>query len=39
MPNDPDLAAVVAAKPEVPEAVRVGIVAMIRATPPIHRSQ
>ena len=29
--TDPDLAAVVAAWPELPEAIRVGILAMVRA--------
>ena len=30
-PNDPDLAVVLAAWPELPEAVRAGIVAMVKA--------
>ena len=29
--NDPELAAVIAAWPELPEAIRAGIVAMVRA--------
>ncbi|MGA2443740.1 MAG: hypothetical protein ABSH08_22525, partial [Tepidisphaeraceae bacterium] len=31
--TDPDLAAVVAAQPELPEAVRAGIVAMVETAP------
>jgi len=31
-PTDPDLAAVVAAWPELPEAIKAGIVAMVKAT-------
>jgi hypothetical protein len=31
--TDPDLAAVVAAWPELPEAIRAGIVAMVKACP------
>jgi hypothetical protein len=33
---DPDLAAVVAAWPELPEAIRAGIVAMVRAARARH---
>jgi hypothetical protein len=32
LPDDPDLAAVVTAWPSLPEAVRAGIVAMVRAS-------
>jgi hypothetical protein len=30
LPNDPDLAAVVAAWPELPEAIKAGILAMVK---------
>ena len=32
--TDPDLVAVVAARPELPEAIRAGIVAMVKAARP-----
>ena len=35
--NDPNLAAVVAAWPELPEAVRAGIVAMVKAAEEVGR--
>jgi len=36
LPDDPDLAAVVAAWPDLPDALRAGILAIIKAAAPPH---